>query len=120
MKPKIKKMNWFIRAITFGNIVGITLAPFGIYLKEEYLNNITTINHESIHWKQQLEMLIIFFYLWYLIEWGLKTIIPLLNQKLPKDAYYQISFEREAYGNEKNLSYLETRKPFSWWKHLKV
>jgi hypothetical protein len=31
-------------------------------------------------------------------------------------AYYNLSFEREAYGNEKDLAYLNTR---SFWKFLK-
>lgn len=120
MKPKIKKMNWLVKLLTPKTVIGITLAPFGIYLDDKYINNEITINHESIHWKQQFEMLLIFFYLWYLIEWVIKSVAPMSNGKLPKNGYYDLSFEREAYGNEKNFDYLETRKPFSWWKYLKV
>ena len=65
--PKIKKMNLFVRILTFGWAAGITLAPFGIYIKEGYENQRGIITHEKIHWQQQLEMLIIFFYLWYVI-----------------------------------------------------
>ena len=53
----------------------------------------------------------VFFYIWYFIEW------LLLLFSVGKDAYYWISFEREAYDNEDNLKYLETRKPFSWFKY---
>lgn len=35
-------------------------------------------------------------------------------------AYHDISFEEEAYGNENNLEYLETRKHYSWTKYLKL
>lgn len=54
-KYKIKKINRFIKIITFGWADGITLAPFGIYIKEKYLSDKIMINHESIHWKQQME-----------------------------------------------------------------
>jgi len=112
-KLKIKKMNWFVKLITFGWAAGITLSPFGVYIKEKYLSNKIMINHESIHWKQQLEMLIIFFYLWYLIEWLIR--IPINGKK----AYISLSFEREAHDNDNNLDYIKTRKHFSWIKYIK-
>lgn len=109
-KAKVKKMGGFLRFMT--GAAGITLAPFGIYIEEKYLKNKEVINHEKIHWQQQLELLIIFFYLWYIIEWFIKLFINSPN------AYYTISFEREAYGNDENLKYLETRKKFAWFKHI--
>lgn len=62
------------------------------------------INHERIHLKQQKELLIIPFYIWYLIAYYRK-------------GYYNVKFEREAYDNESNLEYLKTRKPYSWLKY---
>jgi len=111
-EPKVKKMSWFVTFITFGWAAGITLAPFGIYVKENYLDNIFTINHEKIHWKQQLEMLIIFFYIWYLIEWVIKLFMN-------KNAYKSISFEREAYKYGHDLLYLKKRKSFAWFGYIK-
>ena len=111
MKPKVKKQNKLLRFL-LGDYVGITLAPFGIYVKEKYLNDEVLINHEKIHWAQQLEMLIVFFYLWYFIEWVIRLITP------PAGAYMDISFEKEAYANEKDLKYLETRKHYGWIKWL--
>ena len=35
-----------------------------------------------------------------------------------KDAYRNLSFEREAYGNENDFEYLKNRKPYSWIKYL--
>lgn len=75
----------------------------------------TDFNHESIHARQCLEMLGVFFYLLYVIEWLVR--VPLCGFKL-KDAYRSISFEREAYGNEKNLTYISTRKAWSWVGYL--
>jgi len=108
---KVKKMGWFLS--NFFAIIGITLAPFGIYIHKNYITNKNVINHESIHWKQQMEMLIIFFYLWYLIEWIIRIFVN------GKKAYVSLSFEREAYANEANLDYLKTRKHFAWIKYIK-
>lgn len=105
-------MNWFVKFITFGWAAGITLSPFGIYLMEKYLTNKYIINHESIHWKQQMEMGILFFYIWYGLEWLIKLIIH------RKQAYYHLSFELEAYNNEDDLNYLIKRKHFAWIKFI--
>lgn len=70
-----------------------------------------TINHESIHTEQMKELGYIFFYIWYVIEWFIKLFTT-------KNAYKSISFEREAYGNERNLLYLEKRKRYAWFKYI--
>lgn len=79
-----------------------------------------TINHEAIHNAQALDFMLskfgyILFYLWYFIEWFLKLIPCLLLQK---HAYKSISFEQEAYNNERNLDYLGTRTKFNWLKYV--
>ncbi len=110
---KVKRMNKFVSMLTLGWAAGITLAPFGIYIKEQYLEDKEMVQHESIHWKQQMEMGIIFFYLWYFLEWLIKLILP------PKGAYMDISFEREAYRYESYKGYLETRKHYKWFKYIR-
>ena len=51
------------------NYVGVTLWPF-IVLKEDSLKeDHALVNHERIHLRQQLELFIIPFYIWYLLEW---------------------------------------------------
>ena len=54
-------MNRFFKLF---DITGICLAPIHIQIKEGYFTD-RRINHEKIHWAQQMEMLIIPFYLWY-------------------------------------------------------
>ena len=115
---KAKKMNWFVRLITFNRIMAITLWPFGIYIKEEHIGNKYVINHEAIHWEQQKELPIVF-YLWYLIEWLIKLPYGLIKVFFGyPGAYYSISFEREAYRNQANLEYIGTRKKFTWIKYI--
>jgi hypothetical protein len=58
------------------------------------------------------EMLYVFFYLFYVTEW----LIRLLRYK--GRAYYNISFEREAYINMSNNDYLKERRPYAWLKYL--
>lgn len=108
---KIKEKKGLVDFL-FSGVSGVTLAPFGIYLSKRHLNNTVTVNHEKIHWKQQIEMLIIPFYLFYVIEWLIKMVGG------NKNAYKSISFEQEAYSNESNMNYLSERKPYSWIKFL--
>lgn len=110
---RIKTMNRLIRLLTTKDVVAITLAPFGIYVREaKTLDNIYIIRHEKIHWKQQMEMLIVPFYLWYLIEWLIKVITP------PVGAYDDLSMEREANAFMFDPTYLQTRKHYNWINYL--
>ena len=70
------------------------------------------INHERIHTAQIVEMAFLFFYLWYVTEWVVRLIMR-------GRAYYNISFEREAYLHEHDFHYLERRRHFAWWKYMK-
>ena len=101
---KIVRMNWFFKMF---NITGICLAPIHIQIKEGYFTA-RRINHEKIHWAQQMEMLIIPFYLWYSVEWLIR--IPINGRK----AYYKLLHEKEAFENDDNMDYLKTRKHFAW------
>lgn len=107
---------------------------FGVlFVKNNAKIDEVTINHESIHSAQIAEVMIasvpfalllwLFtnvwlglllviasYYLWYVIEWLIR---------LPKgNAYRSISFEREAYANEDNLTYLETRRRFAFVRYF--
>ena len=72
-------------------------------------------NHEKIHLRQQLELLVIPFYLLYLINY----IINLVGYKKHYLAYLNICFEREAYRYESDFLYLKKRKKWSFLKFLK-
>lgn len=95
-------------------ISGITLFPFIFIQGKADRNNKILINHEKIHIRQQMELLIIPFYIWYLSEYYLKY----LKYKNPHLAYRNISFEREAYENDQNLDYLKKRKFWSFTRYL--
>ena len=90
---------------------GITLFPFIVVSMYDLKQNEVMMNHEKIHIRQQLEMLILPFFIWYGIEFLIRWIIC----KDKNVAYRSISFEREAYANEKDLHYLKQR---SFWRFL--
>nr|WP_256935217.1 hypothetical protein [Olleya sp. HaHaR_3_96] len=93
---------------------GMTVFPF-IFLKNKALKQSETlINHERIHLRQQLEMLILPFYIWY----GIAFLINLVKYKNGFLAYKNISFEREAYCNDANLDYLKSRPFMRFLKYL--
>lgn len=89
---------------------------FGVLFvrKNAKIDNIT-LNHEAIHTAQMKELLYIFFYLFYVIDW----LIGLMAYVSFSKAYRDICFEKEAYQNEGNINYLKSRKPFAFIKYLK-
>lgn len=94
--------------------IGMTLFPF-IFLKQKDLKeDKILINHEKIHLKQQLELGVFFFYLFYGLEW----LIKFLKYKTSYTTYKNLSFEREAYQNEYNLNYIKTRKFWAFLSYL--
>jgi len=88
------------------NFNGITIWPFVVLKNHSLKDDRIFLNHESIHLRQQLELLLLFFYLWY----GLEFIFRLFQYRNRNKAYRNISFEREAYHNENNFNYLKNRK----------
>ena len=93
---------------------GFAVFPMIILKHISNKDNKVLINHEKIHLRQQLEMLVVFFYIWYLVEFFLR----LLQYKTWFDAYRHISFEKEAYNNEKDLDYLESRSFWAFRKYI--
>lgn len=92
-----------------GNYRAITLFPFIVLKYENDRHDKVLMNHERIHLKQQLECLILPFYIIYLMEYGYHRFVG----KTHFEAYKAISYEQEAYAKETNLVYLKTRKWFA-------
>jgi len=108
--PKI----FIVKSLFSKHFAGIALWPFILVKSKAYKTNAVFINHERIHLKQQLELLILPFYLWY----GLEFLLRLLTYKNHLKAYKNISFEREAYSKEADLHYLKRRKPWAFIMYL--
>jgi len=85
---------------------GLTLFPFVFIKFKADQKDKVMMNHEKIHIRQQLELLVFPFYVLYLGHF----FINLIKYKNKDLAYRNIIFEKEAYKNETNLNYLKTRK----------
>lgn len=104
-------LKWLFRK----NFVGMAIFPFILLRDKKDKGDLHLVHHERIHIIQQLELLVIPFYMWYGIEYTYR----LLQYKFDSHkAYRNISFEREAYANEHDLDYLKKRKFYSFLKYL--
>ena len=99
------RLTRFFEWILGSGILAVAFYPF-IIMPRSTISNSVLLNHERIHLRQQRELILLPFYIWYLIA-------------LKRVGYYKISFEREAYSNERNLNYLKTRKPYAFLNYLK-
>ncbi|SDH33520.1 hypothetical protein SAMN05421818_102106 [Myroides phaeus] len=110
LKSKLKRMVVVCRFMVPKNYDGITLFPFIFLRSQEMKQDAVLLNHERIHLKQQMELLVVFFYIWYILSffWNL------INKKDVIEAYKSICFEKEAYSFESDFTYLQSRKSFAF------
>jgi|688.fasta_scaffold95200_2 hypothetical protein len=104
----------FLKYIAGKNVRAMALFPFILVKNREIKESIETINHEKIHWKQQIEMLLILFYLLYFAFYFYFRIRGMNHY----NAYMSIPFEKEAYRNQDNLFYRLNRPFWAWLKYL--
>lgn len=95
--------------------LAMTVFPFVILRDESDKTNSVLLNHEHIHLRQQAEMLVVPFFIWYLIEYLIRLLITRNHDR----AYRNISFEREAYAHEADLDYISRRKLFRFLRYFK-
>lgn len=93
---------------------GLTLFPFVIIRNFADKENKVLLNHEKIHIRQQLELLILPFFVLYFLEYFFR----LIQFKDRNKAYRNISFEREAYANESDFNYLQNRSLWRFRKYI--
>lgn len=100
-----------VKSLPFGHSA-MTIFPFILFRHRlpEWL-----LQHERIHLRQQIELLILPFYIWYFLEFMIRYLQT--GQRL--QAYKSISFEREAYKNDHNLNYLSERKVWNFLRYVK-
>jgi len=128
----------FNDTIPFKGFIAMCLWPF-IFVRNNAASHYNTVanNHEHIHAEQQKEMLLVgivlaaigyvFVGLWALLFvplffwwYGIEYLYRLCQYRNTKKAYRNISTEREAYANEKDLTYLTNRRRFAWIKYLHI
>ncbi|PRY53771.1 DNA phosphorothioation-dependent restriction protein DptG [Arcticibacter pallidicorallinus] len=103
-------MRFLILHIARLPAAGMALFPFILVKRKAYKEDKVLINHEKIHLVQQLELLLIFFYIIYLVHY----VINLARYRSHRMAYLNIVFEREAFHMDADLLYLKRRRLFAW------
>lgn len=96
------------------NVSGMALFPLILVKRRVDFTNIKLLRHEEIHLRQQLELLVIPFYIFYLLNY----LINLLRYLNPDKAYRNIIFEKEAYDNDGDVDYLRKRKVWAFLKYF--
>lgn len=106
---------------------------FGVlFVKNNAKIDDVTINHEAIHSRQFVELMVLFaaatvfirwwlplfaplfFYVWYAVEW----LVHLIRFRSTYIAYRRLSFEREAYTHQVDMSYTNGRYWFNFLKYI--
>jgi hypothetical protein len=97
-------------------VKGIVLWPF-IIVNNKY--NKVLVNHEKIHMAQARELWVLGFYWLYFKNYFHNRKI-FKGHKVLKHwwCYRNISFEKEAFGNQSKLDYLADRKHNAWKDYL--
>lgn len=107
-------MSFPVIHISFLPIAGIALFPFILIKKDNYRRHKVFINHEKIHLAQQIELMLIGFYVLYLLNY----IYNLIKYRNHNKAYLNIVFEKEAYTMEADTGYLSHRKFCAWTRFV--
>jgi hypothetical protein len=110
---KFKGIPIIVPFIRIFGMRGMAIFPFIITQREELKENESYLNHENIHIQQQIELLVIPFFILYLLEWLIRKIT-----RPTQNAYRNLSFEIEAYSNEDDLNYISKRKWYTPFKHM--
>jgi hypothetical protein len=117
MKPWFffeSKVPDVVKKITSINAIACSLGPFVFLKSKKEEVSESTIRHESIHFKQQLELLFVFQWILY----GIFHLVGFLKSRDARWAYLSNPFELEAYDNDDDISYLEKRKCYAWTKYI--
>ena len=107
-KAMVISAPWFLLPSGFN---AIALFPF-IFIRKGVKATPRLLYHERIHLRQQIELLVIPFYVLYLLEY----IVRFIQYRNPVLAYRNISFER--YANDAKEDYLASRKMWASFRFL--
>jgi len=96
-------------------VTAMALFPFVLFDRHDRASDHVLLQHEQIHLRQQIELLILPFYLLYAYYY----LKGRFKGHSAREAYRAIPFEREAYLHEATQDYLNSRSRFAWMKYRK-
>jgi len=104
----------YTRRKIFNYYTGLSFFVF-VWISRLEKDEVRLMRHELIHFRQQLEMLFVFHWLFYLAFY----LIARAKGHCHYIAYRHNPFELEAFGNDQDTGYLNKRKLFAWTDYLK-
>jgi hypothetical protein len=107
-------MQYPVITAPFLKVDGMAVFPFILVKKQSMKQDQVLIRHETIHLRQAAELLVLPFYVLYLANY----IVNRFKYNNHHQAYMHIVFEQEAYRQEKNNTYLQTRKLYAWVRYF--
>lgn len=127
---KVQYKGWYIviysnalitiERFFFKESQGFAVWPLIVFPASDFRNTGDTFrlkfNHERIHLRQQIELLLVFFYIFHFLEWFLHRIIQRKDQL---EAYFLYTAEQEAYQHMTNDNYLRYRRFLSMFRYAK-
>ena len=108
-------MRYFRLVIPMLPVTAMALFPFVLFDRHDRASDQILLRHEQIHLQQQIELLVLPFYLMYAYYY----LKGRFKGNSAKAAYRAIPFEREAYLHEASSDYLNSRCRFAWMKYRK-
>lgn len=104
----------YTRKKIFNYYTGLSFFVF-IWISRQEKDEVRLTRHEKIHFWQQVEMLFIFHWIFYLLFY----VMARAKGHCHYIAYRYNPFELEAFDNDRNEQYLEDRKPFAWTSYIR-
>jgi hypothetical protein len=99
----------YTRRKIFNYYTGLSFFIF-VWISRLERDEVRLMRHETIHFRQQLEMLFIFHWLLYAAFY----LVARAKGHCHYIAYRYNPFELEAFANDPDEDYLTRRKPFAW------
>lgn len=107
-KKFLRPIEWLVGY----HLCGVTL-PFVALVDRDVFDIETVINHHKIALRQQLELLVVFYYIILAFEYLRNRYVFKME---PLDAYANTSLARECFLFEGEKYYLRKRKLFNQWR----
>jgi hypothetical protein len=103
----------YTRKKIFNYYTGLSFFIF-VWISKHEKDEVRLMRHETIHFWQQVEMLFIFHWFFYLLFY----LVARAKGHCHYIAYRYNPFEIEAFNNDANVKYLQVRKPYAWVNYI--
>lgn len=103
----------YTRRKIFNYYTGLSFFVF-IWICKLTRDEVKLIRHEKIHFRQQVEMLFVFHWMFYVLFY----LVSRLKGYGHYAAYRFNPFELEAFTKEDDVDYLRKRRPYAWVAYL--